>query len=102
MASPTNIVPPPSYQLSLEEEFDRKTSHAVQLSSTTTLPVDEDGWPIYNAAAFEAAAESSAHSLSLSASSSAGILYTDTSRYERQGNNPSLVKALPSPHSMKV
>lgn len=99
MASPTDTVPPPAYQISLEE-FDQKTSHAVQLSSTTTLPVDEDGWPIYNAAAFEAVAESSAHSLS--ASSSAGILNTDTSRYERQGNNPSLVKALPSPLSMKV
>ena len=99
MESPTDP-PPPSYQMSVEE-FEQKTSRAVQLSSssTPTLQIDEDGWPVYDPSAFEAVAESS--SRSPPASSSAGILGAETSRIERQVRS-SLVKVPPSPKHMKV
>ncbi|KAI0254896.1 hypothetical protein BJV78DRAFT_1183723 [Lactifluus subvellereus] len=100
--SPTDPVPPPSYQIS-QEEFDQKTSQAIQLSSSaSSVAVDEDGWPIYNAAAFEAVVESYEPEHSPPASSSAGIVGygADSSRPGRQ-KRPSPVK-LPSPtHPMK-
>ena len=72
--SPTEL-PPPSYQLS-QEHFDRKTSHAIQLSSSIHQPIiDQDGWPIYDAGAFEAVAKSYGQS-----SSSAGPPGTDIPR----------------------
>ncbi|KAH9076983.1 hypothetical protein EDB83DRAFT_2671688 [Lactarius deliciosus] len=85
--SPTDFVPPPSYQLS-QEQFDRKTSHAIQLSSSIPQPIiDGDGWPIYDAAAFEAVAKS--YEQFPPGSSSAG-LGTDMSRHERQNSFTSL------------
>ncbi|KAI0306984.1 hypothetical protein B0F90DRAFT_1684050 [Multifurca ochricompacta] len=97
--SPTDIVPPPSYQLS-QEDFDQKTLHAIQLSSSTAYPIiDGDGWPIYNAAAFEAVAESFEHYPP--GSSSAGLIGADASRYERQTRS-SYVKLAPSTHPMKT
>src|SRR5712691_3594723 len=97
MESPTDVAPPPSYQMSVDE-FDQKTSRALQLSSSTPQ-IDEDGWQIYNPTAFEAVAESSTHSPP--ASSSAGFLGAQTARNERQVRS-SLVKASPSPKHMKV
>lgn len=97
MAGPTDTVPPPSYQLS-QDEFDQKTSRAVQLSSSTTILIDEDGWPIYDAAAFEAVAGSS--NRSPPASTSAGIVVADTSRNERRGRQ-SFEKVPTSPRLMK-
>jgi hypothetical protein len=97
MAGPTDTVPPPSYQMSLQE-YDQKTSSAVQLSSSTTVLVDEDGWPIYDAAAFEAVAGSSDRPPP--ASTSAGIIGTDTHRNERRGRQ-SFEKVPTSPRSMK-
>ena len=98
MESPTDAAPPPSYQMSVEE-FDQKTTRAVQLSSSSTLQIDEDGWPIYDPTAFEAVAGSSTHSPP--ASSSAGILGAESSRNERQVRSL-LVKLPPSPKHMKV
>ncbi|KAH9045217.1 hypothetical protein EDB85DRAFT_7864 [Lactarius pseudohatsudake] len=81
--SPTDFVPPPSYQLS-QEQFDRKTSHAIQLSSSIPQPIiDGDGWPIYDEAAFEAVAKS--YEQFPPGSSSAG-LGADMSRHERQNS----------------
>jgi hypothetical protein len=97
MAGPTDTVPPPSYQMSLQE-FDQKTTRTVQLSSSTTVLVDEDGWPIYDAAAFEAVAGSSDRPPP--ASTSAGIVGTDTHRNERRGRQ-SFEKVPTSPRSMK-
>lgn len=92
-SSPTDIVPPPSYQLS-QEQFDRKTAHAIQLSSSIRQPIiDEDGWPIYDAATFEAVAESYGQS------SSAGPQDADIPRHQSQASFPSLP---PPPESMKV
>ena len=80
--SPTDFVPPPSYQLS-QEQFDRKTSHAIQLSSSIRQPIiDEDGWPIYDATAFEAVAKSYEQS-SPGSSSSGGA---DIVRHGRQAS----------------
>lgn len=98
MESPTDAAPPPSYQMSVEE-FDQKISRAVQLSSSSSLQTDEDGWQIYNPTAFEAVAESSTHSPP--ASSSAGFLGAETSRNERQVRS-SLLKAPPSRKHKKV
>ncbi len=76
--SPTDTIPPPSYQMSLEE-FDRKTSQAIQ-----NAPVlDEDGWEVYDSEVFESAAGNHEHSPP--SSSSARILGTDTSRHVREG-----------------
>jgi hypothetical protein len=95
--SPTDFVPPPSYQIS-QKESNPKTSPAIQPpSSTISLAIDEDGWPIYNAEAFEAVAESyeheHEHEHSVIASSSAGILGlgADSSRQVRRGR-PSYLK----------
>lgn len=95
-----NPVAPPSYQMSLEGEFDQKSSSAILLSSSTAYEVDEDGWPIYDPAAFEAVTESNGER-SPPASSSAGFLGGDTSGHERQGRPPHL-KVLPSTRPMKV
>jgi hypothetical protein len=92
MQDPTDAPPPPSYQMSVEE-FDRKTSQAMQLASSTTYAVDEDGWPIYDPAAFEAAGESSEHPPS--SSSSAGFPSTETNRHVRQS------RPLPLPEKVK-
>jgi hypothetical protein len=80
MASPTDAAPPPPYQMS-QEEFDQKTSHAIQLASSSANPVDEDDWPIYDPAAFEAVAES--YERQPPSSSSVGIPSTDTNRQTR-------------------
>ncbi|KAF8265121.1 hypothetical protein EI94DRAFT_1804838 [Lactarius quietus] len=94
--SPTDLVPPPSYQLS-QEHFDRKTSHAMQLSSSIHQPIiDEDGWPIYDATAFEAVAKSYEHSPP--GSSSAGLSGADIPRHGRQASSAGLP---PSTDSMK-
>jgi hypothetical protein len=97
MAGPTDTVPPPSYQLS-QDEFDQKTSRAVQISSSTTILIDEDGWPIYDAAAFEAVAGSSGRSPP--ASTSTGIVAADTSGNERR-ERQSFEKVPTSPRLMK-
>ncbi|KAH9994125.1 hypothetical protein BJV74DRAFT_358601 [Russula compacta] len=99
MPSPTNPVSPPSYQMSLEEEFNQKSSRTILLSSSTTYEVDEEGWPIYDPAAFEAVTESN-EERSPPASSSAGFLGGDTSGHERQSRPPYL-KVLPSTRPMK-
>lgn len=93
--SPTDFVPPPSYQIS-QEQFDQKTSHAIQLSSSMPQPIiDEDGWPIYDSTVFEAVAKSYEHSPP--GSSSAGLSGADTPRHRRQ------TSGLPSStDSMKV
>jgi hypothetical protein len=80
-----------------QDEFDQKTARALQLSSSTTILVDEDGWPIYDAAAFEAVAGSSDRSPP--ASTSAGIVVADTSRNERR--RQSFEKVPTSPRLMK-
>lgn len=82
MNDPTDARPPPSYQMSVEE-FDQKTSRAMQLASSTPYPVDEDGWPIYDPAAFDAAAES--YENPPSSSSSAGFPSSETNRQVRLG-----------------
>jgi hypothetical protein len=84
--SPTDAAPPPSY-LSLEE-FDQKTSQAMQ----NAPKVDEDGWEVYDPAAFEPAAE--IHGRSPPSSSSARTLGSNTNRNEGQGGRSS--RALPS------
>jgi len=77
--SPTDFVPPPSYQLS-QEQFDRKTTHAIRLSSSIHQPIiDEDGWPIYDAATFDAVAKS--YERSSPGSSSAGLPGADIPRH---------------------
>ena len=83
--SPTDIVPPPSYQIS-QEEFDQKSPHEA----------DEDGWPHYDAAAYEAVAEN--HERSPPSSSSARVLSSDTTnRHEsRRRGHRSSRKMLPS------
>ena len=92
--SPRDFVPPPSYQLS-QEQFDRKTSHAIQLSSSIRQPIiDEDGWPRYDPAVFEAVANS--YEQSPYGSSSAGA---DIPRHGRQASYTGLP---PSTDSMKV
>jgi len=85
--SPTDIVPPPSYQIS-QEEFDQKTQNAPE--------VDEDGWPHYDPAAYEAVAEN--HERSPPSSSSARVLDSDTTnRHEtRRRGRRSSRKVLPS------
>jgi hypothetical protein len=101
--SPTGLIPPPSYQNS-QEEFDKETSQAIQLSSSTTSgAIDEDGWPIYNVAAFEAVAESYEHEHSPPASSSAAILGfgADSSRHKRR-ERLSHLKFSSTTHPMKV
>jgi hypothetical protein len=95
--SPTDFVPPPSYQIS-QEQFDRKTSHAIQLSSSIQQPIiDENGWPIYDEAAFEAVAKSYEHSPP--GSSSAGLSDADFPRHGRQASYAGLPA---STDSMKV
>ncbi|KAI0303886.1 hypothetical protein BC826DRAFT_980190 [Russula brevipes] len=96
--SPTDTVPPPSY-LSIQE-FDQKTSQAIQLSSSSTHPVavDEDGWPIYDPTAFEAVAES--YNRSPPASSSAAVFSAESLRHERQ-RQPSSGKGSSSTRFMK-
>lgn len=91
-----DFVPPPSYHLS-QEQFDRKTSHAIQLSSSIRQPIiDEDGWPIYDPAVFEAVANSYAQTPH--GSSSAGA---DIPRHGRQASYAG--SGLPPPtDSMKV
>ena len=91
-----DFVPPPSYQLS-QEQFDRKTSHAIQLSSSIRQPIiDEDGWPIYDPTVFEAVANS--YEQSSRGSSSAG---PDIPRHGRQASYAG--SGLPPPtDSMKV
>ena len=85
--SPTDVVPPPSYQLS-QEQFDRKTSHAIQLSSSIHQPiVDEDGWPVYDATAFEAVAKSYQQSPP-GGSTSAILPAADVPRHQRQAYPP--------------
>ncbi|KAH9977591.1 hypothetical protein BGW80DRAFT_1249345 [Lactifluus volemus] len=98
--SPTGFVPPPSYQIS-QNELDQKTSQALQLSSSTT--VDDDGWQIYNAAAYESVAESYEHDHSPPGSSSAGVIgfNADTSRHERQERRPSVLKLSSPTRHMK-
>jgi hypothetical protein len=79
--SPTDTAPPPSY-LSLEE-FDHKTSQAMQ----SAPEVDEDGWEVYDPAAFGERSPPS--------SSSARILGSDTNRHGRRGRRSS-ARVLPS------
>ena len=101
--SPRILVPPPSYQIS-QEEFDQKSSQAIQLSSSTTsFAIDEGGWPVYNAAAFEALVESYEPEHSPPASSSAGIVGygADSFRPERREHS-SYVKLSSPTHPMKV
>jgi hypothetical protein len=98
MKDPTDGPPPPSYQISVEE-FDQKTSRAMQLASSTPYPVDEDGWPIYDPAAFEAAGES--YEDPPSSSSSAGFPSAETNRQVRLGR-PSSEKAKHSTRPTKV
>jgi len=98
MKDPTDAPPPPSYQMSVEE-FDQKTSNAMQLASSTPYPVDEDGWPIYDPAAFDAAAESYEHPPS--SSSSTGFPGSETSRQVRLGR-PSSEKAKHSTRPTKA
>jgi hypothetical protein len=86
-ADPADTPPPPSY-LSLEE-FDQKTSQAMR----NAPKLDEDGWEVYDQAAFEAAAGS--HERSPPSSSSARILGSDTNRHEREGRRSS-ARTLPS------
>ncbi|KAI9447847.1 hypothetical protein H4582DRAFT_31137 [Lactarius indigo] len=94
--SPTDFVPPPSYQLS-QEQFDRKTSHAIHLSYSIPQPIiDKDGWPIYDAAAFEAVARS--YEQSPPGSSSAGT-GADMSRH---GGQASFASLPPSTDPMKA
>ncbi|KAA1466394.1 hypothetical protein DENSPDRAFT_831212 [Dentipellis sp. KUC8613] len=50
--------PPPAYNVS-QQELDQKVSYAIEHSLTDSLPaVDEHGFPVYDAAAFEAVASS--------------------------------------------
>ena len=98
MKDPTDAPPPPSYQMSVEE-FDQKTSQAMQLASSTPYPVDEDGWPIYDPAAFDAAAES--YENPPSSSSSTGFPGSETNRQVRLGR-PSSEKAKHSTRPTKV
>ena len=93
MQDPTDAPPPPSYQMSVEE-FDQKTSQAMQLASTT-YEVDEDGWPIYDPAAFETAGESSEHPPSSSSSAGFPSPSTETNRNVRQR------RPLPLPEKVK-
>lgn len=87
--SPTDTAPPPSY-LSLEE-FDQKTSQVMQ----NAPEVDEDGWELYDPAAFGSVAE--IHGRSLVSSSSARVPGSDTNRNERQRQGGrSSARALPS------
>ena len=67
------------------EEFDQKTSQAIRNSPD----VDEDGWEVYDAAAFEATARNREPS-----SSSTRVLGSD--RQVRQSRRRSHAKALPS------
>ena len=87
-ASPTDAAPPPAYQLP-QEEFDQKTSQVLQ----NALEVDEDGWEVYDPAAFEAGAENLERSPP--SSSSARIFGSDTIRREVQGRRRSSAKVLP-------
>src|SRR5712672_2342836 len=97
MANPVDAVAPPSYQMSVED-FDHKMTRALQLSSSTTYLVDEDGWPIYDPTAFEAAGENNRPLPPTS--SSAGILGA-SAPHERQGRPPD-VKTLASTRPMKL
>ncbi|KAH9965744.1 hypothetical protein BC827DRAFT_1179509 [Russula dissimulans] len=97
MVNPADAIAPPSYQMSLEH-FDHKTARAAQRSSSTSYLVDEDGWPIYDPAAFETAGENSG-SLPPT-SSSAGILGAGAP-HETQGRL-SDVKTLASTQPMKT
>jgi hypothetical protein len=102
--SPTGLMPPPSYRIS-QNEFDQKTSQALQLSSSTTIDVDEDGWQIYDAAALESVAESNEHHHSPPGSSSAGVIGfgADTFRHEHERpRRPSVLKLAPPTRHMKV
>jgi len=92
---PTSIMdsPPPASYLSLEE-FDQKTSQAMQ----NAPEVDEDGWEVYDPAAFEPAPGN--HERSPPSSSSARIPGSDANRHERQHRRSS-GRALPST-SLKI
>lgn len=98
MKDPTDAPPPPSYQMSVEE-FDQKTSRAMQLASSGAYPVGEDGWQIYDPAAFDAATESDEHPPS--SSSSAGFPGVEANRQVRLGR-PSSEKAKHSTRHTKV
>lgn len=99
MASPTDTAPPPPpYQMS-QAEFDQKTSHAIQLASSSANRVDDYGWQIYDPAAIEAIEERIDHQPP--SSSSAGIPSTDTHRQVRQGRR-SCRKVLPLTRHTKV
>ncbi|KAI9513205.1 hypothetical protein F5148DRAFT_1156948 [Russula earlei] len=94
---PVDPLSPPSYQMSIDD-FDHKVSQAVQLSSSSMYQVDEEGWPVYDQAAFEAAHENYDPS---PPSSSAGILGAANTSLERQGRS-SDVKAPASTRPMKT
>ncbi len=95
LALPHSHPPPPSYQLS-QDEFDQKTSHAIGLSSSIYHPIiDEDGWPSYDAAAFEAVAKS------YQQGSSSAVPGADVSRHQRQSSGAS-ASLSPATDSMKV
>lgn len=86
-ASPTDQLPPPAYEVS-QEEFDNKTSRAVEESLSAAVSnvriVDDDGWPVYDAQAFETVAASyERHS---AASSSAA---TETEHYSSRAGTVS-------------
>ncbi|KAI0265199.1 hypothetical protein BC834DRAFT_198528 [Gloeopeniophorella convolvens] len=96
-SSPTDAVPPPSYQLS-QQEFDRKTSHAIQLSNSIPTPaVDADGWPIYNTEVFEAVAASFNAPILPPASSSTGLSEAEMPRHDNPWDRPNLKLPLPGP-----
>jgi hypothetical protein len=95
---------PPAYSLN-DQEFDQKVSQATTLSlhlSQTSLAVDEDGWPQYDPAAFEAAEGSSTSPSAAERSSS-----DDNMQHGRTVDQPSVVplriekksqpKSLPNP-----
>jgi hypothetical protein len=88
--STTDTAPPPSYLFL--EEFDRKTSQAMQ----NAPEVDEDDWEVYDPAAFEENDERSPPS-----SSSARILGSNTNRHGRRGRRRSSARVLP-PTPLKV
>ncbi|TFY80343.1 hypothetical protein EWM64_g3669 [Hericium alpestre] len=57
--SPTNLEPPPPAYEASQPGLDQKVSRAIQRSLAESSPVvDENGWPIYDATAFEATAAS--------------------------------------------
>lgn len=69
-----------------QEEFDQKTAQAIQ----NTSRVDEDGWEVYDPAAFGAS-----HGRSPISSSSARILGPNTNRHQKQSRRRPSARVLP-------